>query len=379
MNLQTTASRSALLLTCVRPFDEEVELDFTKTREQQEKALYGDALHWVMALTAKAKIERPIMLAVRAALEKYLPEKAEDETFREELLAHSNTAWDCLQSWMAGANVWGVKFKIQNWESPLARSVRPRPGPNRIPKFDEETHTYEIEKHEVAGTYDLLLRGYLGTRPLWVVVDFKSGDYEDFAAHPDGKTEQNLTLAYMTDADGVAILHTPRGGVPVVYASEVTRKELEKHRKTLHRQKLRIGDGSMTPGPHCRTCPAREDCPTQVGDLLVRTEKLSRGFPEVSALARNQEVDPGKFLEMSTGLLKLIDKARDELTENVRAGEVYENSKGQTYEIQHIEFDALSKASLERGLGKLRAAEEFDRLKALGATTHVAYDKLVAK
>ena len=88
-----------------------------------------------------------------------------------------------------------------------------------------------------------------------MVVDYKTGVYEDYS---DPLTPQMLTLALQTRADAVAILHTPRMGIPVVYASEATPDLIDAHRMRLIRALFRIGDGSMRPGHWCRWCRVRK-------------------------------------------------------------------------------------------------------------------------
>jgi hypothetical protein len=362
--LQITASKVGLLLECQRPFDPEVELD---PEEIGEGALYGTEFHRLMARMREGHRDAVV----------------------GQMGPHLKAAWECLQKWLGGDNEWG-KFEIVSGEQPLASRFLPAGRAHlvfsRHCDFQEEGHHYDLKPGEIGGTPDLLARrvkvakndpiGDSTIFDIFAVIDYKTGSYEDYS---NPKTPQMLTLALQTGADIVAILHTPPGGLPVVYARQVTREELIAHAKRIQKARHRIGDGSMRPGGYCRWCPAKGSCPTQVGELIQKTTALAEAAIGRAGISADTMPDLGRFLPMATELEKLLKVARDFAKEEVRNGAVIERADGKVYTLQTVTRESLSKSSVVEALGKTAGEKEIDRLRELGVIKTTTYEELRAK
>jgi hypothetical protein len=362
MGLQTTASKTALLLQCSRPFAEDVAL----SRESGAAANYGSAFH--------GALEAVVRRAERCEAEMLKKWAVSDATV-EELRAHVDQAYTVLLKWCNGDNPFGAKFSVTDTEKHLATKIRRAPGgsyassyaysvASRECDFDEATHHYDLRKGEMGGTFDLLLRCEDGRL---CVLDYKTGDWGNFM-HPS-ELPQMRTLALQTSSELVAILHTPRNLPAVVYAEEISAETLSQHIRALSAARRRIGDGSLRPGFDCKYCEAKDSCPAKDGELLERSGALIQG--SLSALlpagALTKQIDLGRFHMLLGELDKLQKRAREEMKQEVAAGAVIERPDGKVLVLEEREYERLSKASILEALGKKEGEKMLESLRKKGA------------
>jgi hypothetical protein len=371
--LQPTASKTALLLECSRPFDPETEIE---ERETGAAAEYGTAFHAIMhqafvtgaAMPAGTEYERLLVIPDRY--------NTSVEVARG-LAAHVREAETCLRTWMAGANPWGLKLKVESAEKPRAvRLSRDGVESRRSCKFEASTHVYDLRPGEIGGTPDLVLIAKRDPQvkvhlPWRVVVDYKTGTSEDFS---NPETPQMRTLALLTAADAVAILHTPREGIPVVYARDLEHQDCLQHEEKLRQALSRIGDGSMRPGPWCKRCPARPGCPTDNAEVAKATTALVKQIG--NGLKDLRELDIGKIHQMLPAADRGLDLMRAEIKELVRSGEIIERPDGKTLQIVNRTVERMaSKGDFQKAM----AADEFEKLRAAGLVKTTTEERLEAK
>ena len=363
--LQATASKSDLLLNCQYPFGPEAEIE---ERETSEAAEYGTAFHkWMyfeMVVRPRGQLSSPCP-----------PEFAQ----------HISDSAKVLRKWMSGENPWKTAFRVVSGETHRATRFRVSGVTSRECDFDESSHTYALKPGEMGGTDDLLLEsdyaeGYShkagGTPRVRVVLDYKSGSYEDYS---DPKSlPQMLTLALQTAADGIAILHTPKDGLPVVYSVEVSSSELVAHAKKLRRALARIGDGSLRPGAHCKYCPAKPGCPTNNTEVAKAGKALLRLAGAGTSLVF-PDIDLGKVHQLLPQADKLFATLRSELRERVRSGEVIERPDGKTLELVTHTEERISKKAFVDALGAAKAERRFEKLRAEGVLVKTEVEQLRAK
>lgn len=336
---QVTASRVALLLECTRPFDPAIEHD---EREETEAMRYGSCVHEILEGFAKGGPALPPEMQKVA------------KRWNVELdVEHPLTAWKALQKWMTKkGNPYGESFEIIGTEQSLKMA---RIG---VPcAFDKESHTYGLEPGEWGGTYDLLLQ----SAQRKVVLDTKTGNWGNFTR--PAAMAQMLALALLTDADAVAILHTPRDAAPVIYCEDVSTMQLAGFEGRLDMARERIGDGSMRPGDHCLRCPARGSCPTQDSNLLRQSGALIKA---ANTTLERGPVEPGAMHMFLQEFDRLAKRAREELRDLVRSGAVVERPDGKVLEMRRVEYETLSKTSVVAGLGKQKGEAMLDKLRKLG-------------
>jgi hypothetical protein len=352
MGIQPTASKSDLLLNCQYPFDP--ALDLGEPEPPGEVAEYGTDFHWKL----------------HAALQGATP--ADN---------HVKGSLSIIQGFMAGENPWGYKFEATSMETPLALRIKAL-GPARVTwaarqvDFSAEGHSYSLAPGDIGGTADLVLdrvpSGGKVAGAFRVVWDHKTGSGEDYTQ--PAKKGQMLTLALATDADAVAILHTPRGSIPAVYADPVSPVRLKEHAFKLDAALKRIGDGSLRPGPWCKWCPARPVCPTNNADLAKAGRDLVKVFGGDKLLA---EIDLGKVHQLLPAADKLFEQLRAELKERVRAGEVIQRPDGKTLEIQTVTAErVVGKADLFKAFAPLGGEA---KARELGLVKSSVQERLVAK
>jgi hypothetical protein len=367
MGLQLTASKVEDLLHCARPFAEGVEKDPDEPSEAQR---YGSAFHTCMQARAETHAKGADIpledFAIAAIGEKYGVEIDP---------AHVVAAWAALGGFLRGANEWGVPFRIASVERPLATTIRYyRKGrisvTSRPCGFDPETHTYDLRSGEFGGTYDLLLESPSGLK---VVLDFKTGDWGTF--HSPAELPQLLTLALQTGAEGVAVLHTPREAPPIMYTATLDPEALPTFARRLRAARKRIGDGSLTPGEHCSRCHARSSCPSQDGLLLVRATSLVRA---ANATLEGPTVSLGAMHMMLGEFDRLARRAREQLRERVRAGEIIQRPDGKILVMREKTVEGLSKSSVIAALGKVKGEAELTRLRKSGCITSSTRDEMHA-
>jgi hypothetical protein len=368
MGLQPTASRTALLLQCGRPFAPDTHIP--PPEEKGEDTLFGSAVH---ALLKQAASKGGFTL-----------DDAEGEAgfygltgLAGEVFLHASAMWKCLQEWRTPeGNPLGIALKVVGVETP--RAWRPPSGKPRDVSFDADTHTYEIQIGEIGGTYDVLLESEAhdaSSGLIRVILDYKTGTWGDFSR--PGSLPQLRTLALMEDGvTHLAILHAPRGGVPVVYIEPAADKF--GHARALRDAMARVGDGSMRPGPECKFCEARGDCPARDGELAKTTMALARKA-HLGELSLNSEVNDGLMHMFVGSLEKAVERWRADLKERVKGGEVVQRPDGKTLTLVTRQVERLSKEAFIKALGKAEAEEEFDKLRASGVLLSKSEERLEAK
>ena len=335
MGLQDTASKTALLLECTWPFEESTRI----TQEPPSEAMrYGSAFHKIFEQRFRQQHRDYVGVAAQYGVDPAA------------LQNHTMIAYNYLLAWLEGDNVWDETFPhIRVIEQPCAASLTAHPSAYlctpRPCEFEEETHTYDLLPGEFGGTPDLVVQSDGGMR---VVIDYKTGDWGTY--HSPANNPQLLSLALMTDADAVAILHTPRDGVPVMYAEATSYKDKIAFAKRRAEAMSRIGGGFLRPGPHCTDCPAREGCPTRAEEILVRSASLVRTATNGGAML--PAVDVGTLHLLLQRLDTLRDTARHEMRELVRRGEIIARPDGKILVLKEKKYETLSKASIIRALGK---------------------------
>ncbi len=366
MSKQVTASKTALLLECSRPFADGVE---TQHEEPSEAMRYGSALHEVLELSPNRKDSERIA-------KKWGADHAE-------LYPHAVRTLACLKKWMAGDNIFEEVFHVIGRETHRATklmSENPYYGEKtktRECDFDSEAHTYDLRPGEFGGTDDLVVESHAhslthGVRR--VVIDYKSGDYGDF--HKPSEMPQMLTLALQTQADAVAILHSPREGVPVMYVDAVPSDVLEAFADKLRTAMARIGDGSLRPGPWCQRCSARIGCPAGDADLLKKANALIK--VAVTSEEMGRPLDKGRFHVFLQELDRLAKRAKEVLKADVKAGEIIVRPDGQILVLNERSAESLSKASIVRALGKQKGEALIESLRKKGCVSTSTWEELRA-
>lgn len=355
---QVSASKTGLLLACTRPFAPDVKQD---ERDATEKMTYGSATHEGLECLALGELPNYARIA-----------KKWDVKDVSELKKHVQMAWNCLHRWMTSR-----ALKIVGVERPMATRIYKVKGgglrvQTRFCEFDADTHTYDLKPGEFGGTYDLLLED---KNHNLIVLDTKTGDWGDFC-NP-GSWPQLLTLGVQANGNvkELAILHTPREGVPVVYSDPVTGDQLAQHAKALKKALARIGDGSLTPGTHCVRCPARSSCPSQDGLLLVRATSLVKA---ANVALEKSTPSPGAMHMFLAEFKRLAERAHAELKARVVAGDVIQRPDGKVLVLRHKSVEGLSKSSIVKALGKKDGEKMIAKLRKMKCTEVSERDEMWA-
>lgn len=355
--MQITASKTALLLQCPRPFSPGVELE---PSEAGEAAIYGQRFHSMMA-----GLLRDDVSDVAVGVGDY------------DIVAHVTRAHDELQMWMASnGNPFGLTFRIVEVESSRALDLTKSSGGCRTTSLNDPDgeHRYEdLTADEMGGTADCVLEAETPAGIFRVVLDHKTGEHEELYLHP-AQNEQMQALAAMWEADAVAILHTPRQCAPVIYAEVV---ETSRFRGELWRARRMVGSGFLRTGSECRYCPAKASCPAKQGELIAATSALVAKVTGKSSVTTNP--DKGRFHLMLTELDKLTKQARSQLREEVRCGEVIERPDGKVLELVTKSVERLSKKSIIEAYGRTEGERVLQKLRDDGALTEVDQEELRAK
>lgn len=364
--MQASASRSALLLQCSRPFDP--DLKFPRD-EPGEPARWGSAWHEVAATIVSTTRKMPTVVKLAAmalkAARHYDVEGAADELTNHllqnlpEVLRHVN-----------GSTSRVVQAEASIAYDPATDKARTIPAPT------DDTHHYLSKPTEIAMTYDWAFEV-----PKYVEIgDHKTGMGDFSAPH---RLEQLLTIALGYRAlrklrkkpIRLAVNHAFRRGMAKVYWEEASEKDLSQHREKLAGQISRIGDGSLRPGPLCEGCPARSVCPAGDSGLLDRAEGLIRASNTLgsslvltsndqTALTRERRL--GNLLEVVEAGEDLAARSRVAIKEEMRAGVLPELSDGRrvVFSTRHVE--RLSKTAFVEAYGKLAAERMFTKLRRDG-------------
>ncbi len=356
MGKQITASKTPLLLNCSRPFDPSVE---HSEEEPSEPARYGSAFHEVLELSApKAD--------AKAIAERW-------EVDPKELYPHAVRTLAFLKKWLAGDNIYEEVFTVVGREThraTLLGKTRNSVPETRECGFEAEGHTYDLRPGELGGTDDLVVT----SDKRRVVIDYKTGDWGEF--HKPATMPQMLTLAIQTNADCVAVLHSPREGLPVMFVDEVSPALLRDFAGHLRRAMRRIGDGSLRPGPWCSRCPARVGCPAGDADLLKKANALIKVACSSEEMGR--PLNKGQFHMFLQQLDRLAKRAREILREDIRGGEIIVRPDGQVLVLRPKSKENLSKSSIVAALGKQKGEAQIERLRQAGCITVSSWEEIHA-
>jgi hypothetical protein len=368
MGIQISASNSDLFLNCQRPFDPEVELD---ARESTDAMNYGSAFAEIMAKARSSKGLIRWSEIVSGAIARW--GITGDDVGN--IMVHVQRAFAYWSSWVSGANPLKKKFTIVRVETPMATFLGEDSVTTRETKLDLETHSYDLDANEIAGTPDVCLATD-GKSPVRVVLDDKTGEDRALLYASPASMGQLRTLALMTDATHVAVFHSPRsGGSDDIYLDPISPKELAEHHAALRKALARVGDGSMRPGPWCNRCPAKLTCPTQYGELAVHTGALVKKLAGGGAVQLKDGIDRGLFIQTWSQIAKLAELARDQIKEEVRAGAVYETPDGKTLELSTKSRENISLKSIREAFGKA-GEEELERLRKAGAIKKIEWEEM---
>ena len=378
--MQPSASRSTLLIACSKPFDP--DLQFPRDLPG-EPAKWGSAWHEVAAVVIAGSRKLPTVAKLSAltlkAARHYDVEGAADELTNHllqnlpEVLRHIALAAP----------------KVVQAESSLAYD----PVTDRarlIPLPTEDEHRYMVSLKEIGMTYDWAFE-----MPKYVEIgDHKTGmsgpGQKDFS-RPD-KLDQLLTLALgyralrkIKKPIRLAVNHAFRRGMAKVYWEEASEKDLKTHREKLAAGMVRIGDGTMRPGPCCEDCPARSVCIAGDSTLLDKAEALLKGTNVLSAslmLTSNDQTSLtrerrlGDLHEAINSAMDVAERARAMIKEEVRVGILPELSDGRRLVLKTRNVERLSKTAFVDTYGKLQAERMFSKFRADGALVKKAEEYL---
>lgn len=358
--IQKTASKTALLLQCPRPFSEGIELE---EQSAGEAAIYGTKFHNLMA----AKLRNPTSTPWQSLLV-----QADDNN---DLVDHALSAYAELQAWMLPeGNPFGLSFKVAEVETSRALDLTKSSGgirPITLRDPDGDHEYVDLAEHELAGTADVILEAETPTGIFRCVLDHKTGEHEEYYVRPS-QLEQMQALAAMWEADAVAVLHTPRNVPPIVYAEPVS---LDRFRHKLWQAHRLLDSGFLRTGPECKFCPARTSCPAKQGELIAAAGQVLG-----AALVKRQEpLTAGQFHQLRGQWNALEKQALASIREDVRAGSVIERPDGKVLELVTKNIERLSKKSILEAYGKKRGEEMLQQLRDDGALSEVAQEELRAK
>lgn len=364
---QITASGVGRLLQCSAPWHPSTVVEREKAGEA---AIYGTAIHAVLS--------SDISLA-EASMRTGVPV--------EEIRTHVDAITDAVRDFIAGNNPWGSALTPIGWEVPRGRRLY-NPTHTDVtvsPPFDAvldvETHIYVpvLEESDslapgatVYGTADLVLHDL--DNGSVAVLDYKTGQHVE----PTALTPQMLTLAWLFEAQYSVIVHAPRGEPVRIYAETVPYLELDTFVSKLQARALDIFEGRLaySPGPECHYCPARSNCPVELGSNIVAANAIVRAAPDALAL---ESISMGEMHLLLSRLESITDAAKAKIRSAVLAGEIVERPDGKTLVATTKSRESLSKSSILRALGPEAGQALIDELKAAGAITESTYQEVRAK
>lgn len=375
MGLQPTMSRTDLLLECQWPFSPDVEIP---PDPPGKEARYGSVIHAGIAtgLALWLKAGAPAGIQFQGTLQEVCRKALKTHDCNadvEDVEQHVIAALRVLMLWLRGKNQWGINFTARSGdtreeiESSVALSPRMRHPSRGIELREEDHHYVGLKKGELAGTLDLKLS------PL--VVDHKTG-HKDFSTPSDYGQLRSQGLCVTPDAADrryLAVLHTPREGIPAVYAEEWGADEAEAHRKKLVKAMRRIGDGSMRPGPWCNNCPAESICPTRNNDLLARSASLVEAASTALAPVSPETIVTadyvGRLHLLISQFTKLAEPVKKAIKEWVEAhpDQIVAREDGKVLMFVERGYSNLSQASIIRAYGKVKGARVIKKLLRDGA------------
>ena len=410
--MNPSASQTALLIQCSRPFGPGVNIDRGLSAEA---AKFGLAWHAVAA-HAIPNGKLPTMKALGPVILKEADAYSIPHLALE-LEAHLFASLPKLFVWLNQI----PRAKHEVIEVLVEKSFALHPASGRVREIENPTvedHHYAIkEGEEIPGTLDLAI--IVGTKDprnhrRWLriscvyMTDHKTGE-GDFS-RPD-QLPQILTLAVMLlgflKAQGIrrqpkvvgGVFHAFRRGIAKMYDDEIDPKALQAHREALALAHARIGDGTMRNGPMCQRCPARTGCPAGDSDLLVKAEALIRQSnlagarllgsqpgskdskspqgPEEARVAKLAlrgapgAMSPDRKLGMLYEVIKnaedLAKRGLAAIRAEVKNGALPELSNGKTLAIQERRVERMSKKAFISTYGRLKAERLFDTWRKDGA------------
>jgi hypothetical protein len=302
----------------------------------------------------------------------------------EEVSAHVCRSYEVLSAWLKANKYDKGKRYV---EKSLALSLVA--GDNfylraRDIELQAEDHTYVglNGAEEIGGTGDLIVVPHLETRPI-LVCDHKTGLSGDFSA-PE-KMPQLIVLGvaacgrYGRSKFLPAVFHSPKDGLPTLFVGpEVAVSDVYFVLEELAKQLSRIGDGSMRPGPECKYCPARHQCPAKTGDLLADASSLVEKATLVGSelvlvantngtLTREEKI--GRLHLLFARFHDLEDRAKDEMKRALREEPGLEPIRpdGKRLVLKTRNVERLSKSSILSAYGKVEGARKLDELRKDGA------------
>jgi hypothetical protein len=379
MGLQPTGSKTDLLLNCQYPFADDVEVN----DPPGEPARYGSAFHELMAGVLGHWANAPMADIPRypqSALDKLAVKWGLPPSSMAPLPEHVMASAQVLIKWLEGENPWHVNFTPEASDPIIEKAfiIKPAfvsaafPGQgakiNSVRETDlpsEDTHHYEgLRKGEIALTVDLTLG------PL--TLDHKTG-HQEFSSPKD--LGQLRTAALVRDSNYIAVLDADRRGIPAVYGEKISAAEREAHAKALRKALLRINDGSLRPGPWCARCPAREDCPTQNNDLLVRASALVPTANAVIGAYTQRDLNTATAAEVARLHLLLAEfnrlekPTKEDIRQWIRAHPEEEAIRPDGKRLQFVKrkWNSLSQSSIVRAYGKEKGEKVLAKLRKDGA------------
>lgn len=385
MGLQPTASRSALLLQCPRPFDPEVEppeneAENAATRRRDAAARYGDAFHAIAERAMKKlakradRTSRGWLRAPEAIVDRICDKRGIPQTQRLDLVKHATAALQELVVWLEGKNPFERDFLAPGAELATEQSYALMPGSWAATSEppDSETHVYpDLEKGEVGMTIDLEIWG-----PDWsLFLDYKSGRLGDWSS--PSLVPQMRTIGLMAERRVyLGVLDANRQtGIPAVYGDEYEPEERQKHERTLKKALRLIGSGYIRPGPECKYCVVRSSCPAMSIDLVQTSTTLieaATGGMEIVAKDKSLTVAErlGKFHQLKGVILRLFDRVDPDMRRGVEdilaKGGFVVRPDGKLLDFDERMVERLSKQTFIDAVGKAEAERWFKRLRRLG-------------
>src|SRR5260221_124409 len=394
MGLQPSASRTALLLACPRPFDPGLEAD---RDDPGEPARYGSAFHQVIAACLRAPAGKPLERADRYPKEVDRAAAAYDvRRAADELAGHVKSSVGVLRNWLK-------RESLEVAEVEEAYGVRPREDgfwKARVILPHDDEHHYTVDPGELPGTVDLVAVNANKTRA--VVVDHKTGSGESDGFARPSSIPQMRTLGLVgggnNDVRGympaieVGIFHADRRGLPLIYSEPYEPVVQSAHTVELHAALGRIGQGFLRPGPHCTRCPTRLTCPAQAADLLAEStsalvasanklavEPIVGPLVPAGALTLPVEERASVLYELLRKFRKLEEAGSAEIKRLVKAGVVIETREGKVLAIHTDSYETLSKKGVLEALGKVAGERELARLRKKGAIREAKRERLVGE
>jgi hypothetical protein len=387
MPYSPSASATALLFQCARPFGGGVIID---RGESSEAAKYGLAWHAVAAWALGLAV-LPTMPQLAPVLEKAAADFGVSHLVQE-LEAHLFAALPKLFAWLDTLAVKdGDRIEILVEKSfaldVVTGAVREIENPTI------EDHVYTTRPGEIPGTLDVAVLVWGPVRPGGLdqikhvyIADHKTGE-GDFS-RPD-RVPQILTLALMlygflkprwgrrAPKITAGVFHAFRRGIAKMYTDEVSLAELKKHHAALKLAYGRIGDGTMRPGALCQHCPARSGCPAGDSELLVKAEALIKSSNIVGSqlllTSNDQMISKDKKLGLLYEVIKngeeLIRRSREQIRTEIEGGALPEMSDGRVLKLVERQVERLSKKDFVTTYGKLAAERMFDKWRKEGAVS----------